>query len=166
MDVCRLAVPDAPALRALRIASLTESPSAFGSSLEDEAALPIAAFETRLMAAEGNAYFGVHQAGELVGCVRVTRAEGEKERHRAAIGSMFVVPRARRHGLACRLLDATIVHARGWPGVVQVELAVTATNAPAVSLYRRFGFVEFGRTPRALFVEGAYHDELLMALQL
>lgn len=166
MDVRQLTNRDAQTFRALRIAALIDSPSAFGSSVEEVAGLPLSAFEQRLTGGGNNAHFGSSMSGVLVGCVRVTRAGGAKERHRASIGSMFVARQARRRGLATLLLDAAIRHAGHWGGVVQVELAVTATNEPAVALYRRSGFVEYGRVPRALLVEGTYHDEILMVLKL
>ncbi len=98
----------------------------------------------------------------LVGVVRVVRESGVKQMHRASIASMYVAPEARRRGVASALMERAMSHVQGWDGVRQVELAVTAGNSSAIQLYQRFGFVEYGRAPAALRVEGEYHDELLM----
>ncbi|NBQ92086.1 MAG: GNAT family N-acetyltransferase, partial [Betaproteobacteria bacterium] len=49
-----------------------------------------------------------------------------------------------------------------WDGVEQITLSVTASNHAAVGLYQSVGFVEVGRMPRALRVDGVYYDELNM----
>ncbi len=48
------------------------------------------------------------------------------------------------------------------PGLEQVHLAVVATNAAAVTLYRSLGFTVYGRDPRALKLGDRYVDEELM----
>ena len=48
-------------------------------------------------------------------------------------------------------------------GYRQVELEVVAENERAQSLYKKCGFVEYGRRPKALlFDDGSYHDEIMM----
>ena len=49
--------------------------------------------------------------------------------------------------------------------VLQVHLAVTASNGAAVALYEHLGFIRYGTEPRALKVNGRYLDEHLMVLQ-
>lgn len=45
------------------------------------------------------------------------------------------------------MLDACIECAKT-AGYVQLELSVVAENARAVSMYRKAGFVEYGRNPK------------------
>jgi RimJ/RimL family protein N-acetyltransferase len=47
-----------------------------------------------------------------------------------------------------------------------VRLGVVATNASAIRLYLRHGFSVYGVEREALFVDGVYHDELLMTCSL
>jgi ribosomal protein S18 acetylase RimI-like enzyme len=77
--------------------------------------------------------FGAYDDGRLVGFV-MTCLEGD----RAYNSGTGVVPAHRGAGLARRLVDAVIasVQARSY------TLEVIETNAPAVALYRRTGFVE------------------------
>jgi RimJ/RimL family protein N-acetyltransferase len=46
----------------------------------------------------------------------------------------------------------------------RVELEVVAGNARAVALYERLGFVREVHRRRALWIDGAWHDEYLMGL--
>lgn len=57
----------------------------------------------------------------------------------AWIGGMATVPAHRRRGLAAALLDAAAARAAE-AGCERLWLEVVATNAPAVTLYRRSGF--------------------------
>ncbi|EQD47868.1 acyltransferase, partial [mine drainage metagenome] len=43
-----------------------------------------------------------------------------------------------------------------------VDLAVIPENSRAEKLYRKFGFAEYGRRPRAFQRGGTYHDFILM----
>ena len=53
-------------------------------------------------------------------------------------------------------------HVRQIPGVEQVVLSVTASNAAAVRLYEGAGFQRYGLLPRALKIGERYHDKALM----
>jgi RimJ/RimL family protein N-acetyltransferase len=65
------------------------------------------------------------------------------------------------------LLDSLLIWARTNPNAQKVELLVRSTNAPAVSLYHRCGFVEEGRLrARVRLRNGQFIDDLSMALHL
>lgn len=98
----------------------------------------------------------------LIGMAGVTRETTAKERHKAAITSVFVAPEHRGHGVGRQLLTHALATATAMPGVRQVTLAVTAGNSAALALYEALGFKPYGRAPDALFVDGVYHDEILM----
>jgi len=51
------------------------------------------------------------------------------------------------------------------PSLEQVLLAVAATQAAAITLYRSLGFATFGQEPRALRVGSEYVDEVHMILR-
>jgi RimJ/RimL family protein N-acetyltransferase len=68
-------------------------------------------------------------------------------------------------GVGTALLNALLSWARESPRVEKVELQVRASNARAIGLYRRLGFVEEGRKTRRLKIsEGEYLDDLYMAI--
>ena len=56
--------------------------------------------------------------------------------------------------------------AKEQPGLEQIILAVTSTQATARTLYLDLGFQVYGREPQALKVGNTYVDEDLMALGL
>lgn len=162
MNIRRLRASDAPAFQALRLYGLQESPSAFGSSFEEEQARTIKQVEHHLEGAHERVFFGSFADAGLLGMVGVGREQGLKERHIAFIRSMYVAPQARRQGAARDLLRVALNQAAAWSGVEQVTLSVTAANAGATALYRSVGFKEVGRMPRALRIGTEYFDEVLM----
>jgi hypothetical protein len=162
LNLRQLQAADAKSFLKLRLLGLQESPSAFGSSYEEEKDRTIEQIEGHLEGSKERAFIGAFEEGELVGVVGVGREQGVKQRHIAFVRSMYVSPIARGNGLGRRLVIAALQRAAAWDGVLQVTLAVTASNAPAVRLYRSVGFIEIGRLPRALHHDGEYFDELSM----
>jgi putative acetyltransferase len=76
-----------------------------------------------------------------------------------------VAPDRRGEGIGAALLDEAIRWARG-AGVEKIVLSVYPSNTAAISLYRRFGFVDEGRLSRQSRRSGGYLDEILMGLWL
>ncbi len=85
--------------------------------------------------------------------------------HKAVLWGVFVDPAHRRGGVARRLLDAAIGHARS-ARVLQIQLCVNTENPRAQALYRSVGFEVFGVEPRSLCVGGRFYDEAHMVLRL
>jgi len=105
-------------------------------------------------------------ADDLVGIVGVTRDELEKMRHKGFIWGMYVAREYQGQGIAKRLLEAAIAHARGMPGLEQLRLIVGDANAGARRLYESLGFKPFGLEPRELKTDGKYYDSVHMWLEL
>ena len=82
-------------------------------------------------------------------------------RHSAVLGMGLVAP-YRGMGIGARLLSATLEAAER-AGLQRAELVVRADNAPAIALYRRFGFELEGTLRDYLRVDGVSHDALQMA---
>jgi ribosomal protein S18 acetylase RimI-like enzyme len=163
-EVRALAVADAEEFRRVRLAALRLHPEAFGSDYEDEARLDRAQFAERL-AAPGLIRLGGFADGVLVGLCGLRLGAGAKQRHKAHLFSMYVEAAHRSSGLAQRLVEAVIAAARA-DGAAMLHLSVTVGNTAAQSFYRRMGFVVYGVERRSLLVNGVFHDEELMALDL
>ena len=73
---------------------------------------------------------------------------------------VYVRPKARSAGVARRLVEAVLDHARG--RVEQVNLAVERGNMHARRLYTSLGFVEYGLEKNALKIGDRYFDDVLM----
>jgi ribosomal protein S18 acetylase RimI-like enzyme len=153
---------DAADFRVIRLAALQDTPEAFGSTYESEAARPLSGWEERL-ALPGA--FGAYLGDEIVGMARFMQDSGSaKERHKGAVYGMYVAPQARGRGIGSALIEAVIEHASGI--VEQLRLGVVDTNIAAIRLYQKHGFEIYGTEMRALKSDAGYSDEVLMALRL
>jgi ribosomal protein S18 acetylase RimI-like enzyme len=162
IQIRRLVHEDLQAYRTIRLQSLLEEPIAFGSSYEQEAAKPLQYFGDHLAPDSDRILLGAFQTDTLIGIVGLSRETSIKEQHRAFLRSMFVSPDHRGKGIGQLLIAEAIALANTMPGLRQITLGVTASNAAALSLYRRNGFLEYGRLPGSLCVRGQYYDEILM----
>jgi ribosomal protein S18 acetylase RimI-like enzyme len=138
----------------------------FGSSYGEEVKRPFSSFRERLEISGDNWVFGGIRDRTLVGIVRLVRKGGRKERHKASIFGMYVAPSSRHQGVARRMLEAVLARARKLKGVKMIQLTVVSSNTAAMDLYKKAGFVEYGREKDALFVSGRYHTESLMVKRL
>ncbi|MFP3905985.1 MAG: GNAT family N-acetyltransferase [Acidimicrobiales bacterium] len=149
-------------LRDVRLAALTDSPAAFGSSLErelgwgedewDERASQGAASEDRAT------WFAVDgDSGEVVGIVGAIRPDPAGSD--VELVSMWAAPAARRRGVGRTLVDAVLEWAQEG-GAGSVSLWVTRGNDAAERLYREMGFVETG--DRQPLPSDSCKDELRM----
>jgi ribosomal protein S18 acetylase RimI-like enzyme len=130
--------------RDLRLRALADSPDAFGSTLEVEAAKPDAFWEDRLSSAADSPLqlpLAAESRTELVGL-----AWGWIDPANPAIAHIFqmwVAPEARGQGIGVSLLNTVVSWARA-ARVTSVVLMVTCGNSPARQLYERAGFVAHG----------------------
>jgi ribosomal protein S18 acetylase RimI-like enzyme len=166
MHIRRLTPADANAFQALRLAALKDTPSAFGSSYEEEKDFAVSTIEGRLAEKPDRGPFGAFEGEDLVGLVALGRENMNKLAHKALIWGMYVKPEARGKGIGRALLLEALSLARAVPEVRQVNLCVNASNANAIRLYESAGFKAFGREPGAMLVDGELHDELHMYLRL
>ena len=109
----------------------------------------------------GAVHFVAIDGGRVVGWCDVMPKPRELLRHSGVLG-MGVAATHRGHGLGGRLLGATMDAAAG-RGLTRIELMVRSDNAPAIGLYRRFGFEFEGSCRRFMLVGEQYYDALLMA---
>lgn len=85
--------------------------------------------------------------------------------HRAEFG-VSVLKEYWGLGIGRALTEVCIQCARD-AGYVQLELNVVAGNARAVSMYKKFGFVEYGRNPKGFRSRTAGFQEIVyMRLEL
>jgi RimJ/RimL family protein N-acetyltransferase len=154
----RLTAEDAEAFRALRREALLQAPAAFASTAEDLEKLSDEAIRKLLT---DLALFAAFRGKEPVGMMGLMRFNTSKMAHRANLIMVYLRTAERGRGVAGALLAAVTAHARD-SCLRQIELAVTAENAPALALYRREGFAEIGYMPAGFLHEGREIDEILM----
>lgn len=142
--VRRIRPGDGRELRAVRLAALLDSPSAFGSSHAREVDRPDDEWDRRAErsssgtdAATCLAWIG----DRPVGIVGAYRADGSPDV--VELVSMWVAPAARRSGTGRSLVLAAVRWATE-TGATSVALWVTEGNEPAFALYETMGFVPTG----------------------
>ncbi|KTS27099.1 MULTISPECIES: GNAT family N-acetyltransferase [Pantoea] len=157
----RLTSSDSVGYRAIRLDGLQRHPEAFGADYARERSEPDAFFAALLQ--NNTVLAGFDPQGEIVGVTGLRFHPGQKQRHVATIWGMYVLPEWRGSGLAKTLLMTAIAQARE---CISIRLAVSATNAAATALYRSAGFTTYGTDVAALYVDGVFHDTVLMRLDL
>lgn len=109
---------------------------------------------------------GAFIGGRLVGAGSFRPVHpGDRARHRAGVG-ISILKAYWGKGVGTAMMHAMIDAAKG-TALEQLELDVVSTNEAAIRLYKRAGFVEYGRHPRMMkYRDGTYADTILMMLDL
>ena len=150
---------------------LKEFPEAFTTSYEEGLAIAPLKLAARFGDADtvqsDSFMLGAFSATQaLLGCVGFEREVRTKQRHKAHIIGMYVIPSARGMGLSRQLLQTLINQARQQNGLQQLILTVTESNVAARELYVSSGFVSFGVEPNAIKVADVYFAKEYFALRL
>lgn len=143
--------------RDIRLEALREEPAAFGSSYEEEVAMPEEEWKRRL----GTMLFALEE-GVPVGMISFAISPRAKTGHIAHIYSVYVRRSARGRGAGGALLKSALDRIKAHGGVLKVQLSVNPAMRPAVLLYERGGFVAQMRSEKELLVDGKFHALLYM----
>jgi RimJ/RimL family protein N-acetyltransferase len=101
----------------------------------------------------------------IVGELNLKGGKRQATRHSALLG-ISVRQDWRSQGVGSALMTQAIAWARGSGVITRIELYVYERNQAAVHLYQKFDFELEGRRHRALYQNGEYLDDLVMALLL
>lgn len=147
-----------PVLRELRLASLADSPEAFGQRLESAIQQPDDEWQaTARASASGDrrTWLIAWEGDRAIGLVQGRRRPPED----CLLFSMWVAPAGRRGGTGRALVDAIDAWGDEW-GARRVVLWVIAGNDGAIEFYRRIGFALVESGPDA--ESGAHYGALAM----
>lgn len=99
--------------------------------------------------------------GEIVGSLSFENGPFQRTAHSGTFG-VSVRRDWRGKGIGTAMLETLLEWAEKNPLIEKVDLAVFSTNASAIELYRRLGFVEEGRRAKEIkLAPGEYVDEVL-----
>ena len=120
---------------------------------------------TATLAAPNTKMFVGTVDGEIVLVCDVRAAARKRVSH---VGSVAISIKRDcwRLGIGSIAMRAMIDFAKGTGFLRSLSLEVREGNERAISLYKRFGFVEIGRHKARINVRGTYYDEILMDLDL
>ncbi len=133
--------PEWSRLRSLRLQALAEAPTAFGSTLAQEAAFPDSVWQERAAAgatSESRITFIIEQDDGWLGSATALRTNDTGAVTVTLVG-LWVNPAVRGQRLGEQLVAAVTAWAER-RGATVLDLWVTITNAPAIALYERCGF--------------------------
>ncbi len=167
MSVRLLTGEDAAQFQAVWLRALQDHPEAFGRDYYDERHMAIEQVAAQLnVDAADKAVFGFFDEDRLQGIATLHRYPGRKTRHRAIVGSMYVVPEARGRGYGRALMDAILDLARSQRGLERLIIAVTVGNDAARQLYLAAGFVPTYVEEGYIKWDGRYYDIEWMRMDL
>jgi RimJ/RimL family protein N-acetyltransferase len=167
MEVRLLTGEDAEQYQPIWLRALQEHPEAFGRDYSDERHAGIEQVAAQLNVDPADkAVFGLFIDNALSGIATLHRYPGRKTRHRAIVGSMYMIPEARGQGGGRALMGAILDHARAQRGLERLIIAVTVGNEAARQLYLRSGFVPTFVEEGYIKWEGRYYNIEWMRLDL
>lgn len=149
-----IASDDWPEYRKARLSALKDSPQAFGSTWEQEVALPDEDWSARTIVSatgqSGKGFFAVHR-DEVCGLAWCLLSDLDPRI--AHIYAMWTAPAIRGQGAGRALLEQCIIWAKS-KGIHRVRLSVTEGESPATQLYISQGFYPVGE-PKYLRADSA-----------
>lgn len=129
------------------------------TTAEEFAARPVEDAASRLHPTAHAVTLAAFLDGVLVGLLALVREEARIMAHRVSVYGVSVAPAARGRGVGDALVVAAVEHARTWPGVTVLNLAVLDAQTAARRLYQRHGFRVCGRQPDAVRRNRDIHAE-------
>ena len=167
MEIRVLTRADAKLFFERRLEALEREPRAFGSSVEEDRAMPLETVAARLEPKpEGAFVVGAFADGALAGMAGFYREERLKTRHKGFIWGVYVVPHYRRQGIAKSMLSVIIERLRTYVDLDHVVLHVSTDRNAARSLYASLGFETIGCERRGFKIGDEYVDQEQMVLWL
>lgn len=102
------------------------------------------------------------ETDRLLGEIRLDNIDGQDKRASLAIG---IYDRHRLgQGLGTEAIRLVLGHAFGDLNLHRVSVRVLAYNQRALRAYQKCGFLIEGREREAAFVNGQWHDDIIMGL--
>jgi ribosomal protein S18 acetylase RimI-like enzyme len=156
-EIRQLNAEDADEYQALFLGALQSAPTAFAADYGEESARSSDQIAERF---RREVIFGAFVDGRLCAIATFLQQASPKRRHVGMIWNMYVAEGRRGTGLADMLFKYVLEAAS--LKVDQVELYVAVDNPRGTTFYRKFGFESYGVMPRALRVQDANFDALMM----
>ena len=158
ITIRKLTIHDLEDFKLIRLSALFNAPQMFGSTYEREVNQPLEFFSYSI---ENHAVFAAYVGSKIVGLTVFSQNTGMKDKHKAQITSVFVLPEFRQQGIAKQILNEVLHY--GKQHVEQILLSVVESNESAIELYKKHGFQVYGIEPKAMKMNNQYDNNVLMA---
>jgi putative acetyltransferase len=113
--------------------------------------------------AKPDLHLAAEMDGEVVGSAGLHPAGAMLRRRHVLLLGISVAREAQNRGVGTALMAAMCDYADRWAGALRIELTVYIDNAPAIALYRKFGFEVEGTLRGYAMRDGRYVDAYAMA---
>ena len=149
----------------LRLSALADSPDAFAATYVESKAIPAARWQEHLrtsVQSENDLPLFATVDGDPVGL-----AWGQIEEETPDVAHLYrvwVAPEERGKGIGKQLLETVIAWARA-KNAHCLDLGVTTTNLPAVSLYTSYGFTPIGEPEQMHPGSDLFEQEMRLVLE-
>lgn len=139
-----------------------------GESINKEGEMYYLSDMIRGMEMQNSVYLTCFVGGRMVGSCTVLRdLVSRKRSYHVATYGITIANGYRGEGIGLELSQATLSEAiKMIPGIRMFTLNVYGPNTPAQALYKKLGFTECGRIPKAIWYKGSYIDEIKMYKQI
>lgn len=97
---------------------------------------------------------------QLIGTAGVSRLD--KRRKHIGIFGITIAKKYRSDGIGVQLSEYTISQAKELLGVSKIILTSFQKNQPALNLYQKLGFVQYGSLEKSLLYKDKYETEILL----
>jgi ribosomal protein S18 acetylase RimI-like enzyme len=158
-----------PSYKSLRLRALKDHPDAFLETPESFAARSDESINERMRESQARGGFTLvaEVSGRgLVGTASLAVGSTPKDSHRGLVWGVYVAPEARGLGIGQLLLRELIDRSAHNSTLRNLHLAVVQSNDRARRLYTSLGFRKYGLDLDALYVNGEFLSEVLMARNL
>lgn len=97
--------------------------------------------------------------GKIIGHLKIVFGKGI-HKHRATMTSLIILPEYRRQKIASKITKFSLNNIPEKTKIVLLE--VDEKNTPAIELYKKLGFKEYGYLKKASIVQGKLINNILM----
>ena len=116
----------------------------------------------KVLSKEPNAVIVAVHENRVHGYLFIKGETVSRVKHRASIAVVGVCDFARKQGIAQKMFAKAHLFAAERE-IHRLQISVIATNEPAIRLYEKMGYVREGIYKDAIYMNGSYVDELVLA---
>lgn len=137
----------------------------FGASLADTSPMTMETAEAWARAHAANPHphvWIIEVAGRLIGEIKLHSVNAQDRRASMAIA--IYDPQQLRKGFGSEAIELLLHHAFTELNLHRIGVRVLAYNERAIRAYQKCGFIVEGRERETAFVDGVWHDDLMMGI--
>jgi RimJ/RimL family protein N-acetyltransferase len=169
MTIRLLTGNDAIEYKELRLKALQNNPESYLSTFESEKQRSVEAFSSELRYTISSpifGYYGIFLENKLIGYASLEKSYLAKQKHIAFFYNLYIDPKYRNQGLALKLFNFILDKIKQKTQIERIFLSCNKKNTPAIKLYKKLGFKEYGFKEKSIKYQDEYDDEIEMVREV